>query len=137
MKIKYKKKRLRFNFIWGMIWLILGALNLNYDDNIKWTDYGYLIIGVLYLGQFLYELNMHYLTIENGLIYKNTPFSKKINLAEITWIKKPSNEYTLITENTKIKLKTELIDEKSLTDLNDVLGELSLPADKTPFANNS
>jgi len=136
MKIKYKKKRLKYNLIWGIIWLILGLLNLNTEDKIRWTDYGYIIIGILYLGQFFYEYYKHYLTIENGMIFKNTPFSKKINLTEITWIKKVFDEYILITDNTKIKLKIELIDEKSLTDLNNVLGKLSLSEDKTPFANN-
>ena len=78
-----------------------------------------------------------YLTIENGIIRKNGlyGFRKKINLNEINWIKKFAGDYTLKTETKELKINTELIEEKSLAELNSVLGKLNLPADKTPFAN--
>ncbi len=136
MKIKYNKKTLKFNLIRGILWSILGILNLFNDDKIKFIGFGFSLIGILYLFRFIYGLNFHYLTIENGLIYKNNPFSKKIRLTEITWIKKIYDEYILITKKTEMKLKTELISDTSLTDLNNALGELSLQSDKTPFANN-
>ena len=37
----------------------------------RWTDYGYLVIGILYVGHYLYDLKNQYLTIENGTIRKN------------------------------------------------------------------
>ena len=136
MKITYNKKTLKYNLIRGILWSTLGTLNLFNNDNIKFIGPAFLFIGILYLFRFIYGLNFHYLTIENGLIYKNMPFTKKIKLSEITWIKKIYDEYILITEKTEMKLKTDFISDKSLTDLNNSLGKLNLQSDKTPFAKN-
>ncbi|MFD1613765.1 hypothetical protein [Gelatiniphilus marinus] len=138
MKIKFKKKRLRINLIFGMVWLILGILSIVTDEDLRWTDYGYLIIGILYLGHYLYDLTYQYLTIENGTIQKNGlyGFGKKIILEEINWIKKFAGDYTLKTEQNELKINTELIDKDSLNELNKILAELNLPSKKTPFTNN-
>lgn len=136
MKIKYKKKRIYINLGLGLLWISLGVINFIEDDTIRWTDYGYLLIGILYLGQYLWDITNQYLTVENGIIKKNSVFGKKINLNEITWIKKFAGDYTLKTENQELKIHTELIEENSLEELNRILGELNLPAEKTPFANN-
>lgn len=138
MKIKFKKKRLRLNLILGIVWIILGTLSIVTDDEIQWTDYGYLVIGILYIGHYLYDLKNQYLTIENGTIRKNGLYGywKKINLNEINWIKKFAGDYTLKTEKKELKINTELIDKNSLTELNRILAELNLPSEKTPFANN-
>jgi hypothetical protein len=137
MKIKFKKKRLYINLILGIVWLALGILNLNEDDKIRWTDYGYLVAGILYIGHYLYDLTNQYLTIENGTIRKNVlyGFRKNINLNEVNWIKKFAGDYTLKTEKKELKINTELIDKDSLTELNKILAELNLPPEKTPFAN--
>jgi hypothetical protein len=137
MKRKFKKKRLYINLILGIVWLALGILNLNEDDKIRWTDYGYLVAGILYIGHYLYDLTNQYLTIENGTIRKNAlyGFRKDINLNEVNWIKKFAGDYTLKTEKKELKINTELIDKDSLTELNKILAELNLPPEKTPFAN--
>ena len=138
MKIKFKKKRLRVNLILGIVWIGIGTLSIVTDDEIRWTDYGYLVIGILYVGHYLYDLKNQYLTIENGTIRKNGlyGFGKKLTLNQIKWIKKFAGDYTLKTEQKELKINTELIDKDSLTELNKILAELNLPAEKTPFANN-
>jgi hypothetical protein len=138
MKIKFKKKRLRVNLILGLVWIVLGTLSIVTDDEIRWTDYGYLVIGILYIGHYLYDLTNQYLTIENGTIRKNGLYGywKKINLNEINWIKKFAGDYTLKTEQKELKINTELIDKDALSELNKILTELNLPPEKTPFANN-
>jgi len=137
MKIKFKKKRLRVNLILGIVWIVLGTLSIVIDDEIRWNDYGYLVVGILYVGHYLYDLKNQYLTIENGTIRKNGLYGnwKKINLNEINWIKKFAGDYTLKTEQKELKINTELIDKESLSELNKILTELNLPPEKTPFAN--
>lgn len=138
MKIKFKKKRLYINLILGLVWLIIGILSLTDDEKLRWTDYGYLVAGILYIGHYLYDFTNQYLTIENGTIRKNRlyGFGKKINLNEINWITKFAGDYTLKTEQKELKINTELIDKDSLTELNRILAELNLPPKKTPFTNN-
>ena len=135
MKIRFKKKRLYASLIIGIVWTGLGIFNLITDKHLRWSDYGYLVIGALYIGHYLYDLTFQYLNIENGTIQKNGlyGFRKKMNLNEIHWIKKFAGDYILKTETKELHINTELIDEKSLVELNKILSKLNLPTEKTPF----
>ena len=120
-----------------MVWIALGILSVVFNDKIRWTEYGYLVVGILYLGHYLHDLTYQYLTIENGTIKKNAlyGFGKEINLHDINWIKKYAGDYTLKTEQRELKINTELIDIDSLIELLRILAELNLPPEKTPFTN--
>ncbi len=138
MKIRFKKKRIYPNLILGLFWTVLGIYNIIEEDNLRWPDYLYLIIGFLFICHFFNDLINEYLTIETGTIRKNILYGypKKLNLKEVNMIKKTSGGYTLHTESRKMKIKTDLIEDDSLTELKNVLELLNLPSDKTPFANN-
>ena len=132
MKIRFKKKRLYINLILGLVWTGLGVFSLLEDENLKWTDYGYLVVGTLYLGHYLYDLNNQYLTIENGSIRKNVlyGFENKINVNEINRIEKYAGDYILRTVEKELKINTELIEKKSLVEFNEILKKLNLPEGK-------
>ena len=131
MNIRFKKKRFKYYLIFGILWLVLGtgAIIFNPDNIINSAnilDYGYLVLGILYIGTYLYENKKQYLTIENGIISKNHLIPKKINLNEIKRIKMFAGEYILKTDKTELTINTELIEEKSLAELNTVLENLNL-----------
>ena len=134
MKIKYKKKRFKQNLIFGIVWTILGFLNLQYIGENNWLDYGFLLVAMLYWISYFYEKSYQYLTIDNDWIMKNSPFGKKINLSEVNRIKKFAGDYILKTDKKEMTINTEVIDEKSLEVLDRTLEKLDLPSDKTPFA---
>jgi hypothetical protein len=56
--------------------LVLGILGVLFNSNNIFV-YGYLLVGILQLGTYLYENNKQYLTIENGIISKNHLTPKK------------------------------------------------------------
>ncbi|MGC6434389.1 MAG: hypothetical protein ACON4M_09370 [Crocinitomicaceae bacterium] len=125
MKIRFTKKRLKHSLIFGIVWLALGTTAVIFNsDNV--FNYGYLIIGFLYFGTYLFENNKQYLTIENGIISKNQLIPKKINLNKINRIKKFAGDYILETDSTELRINTVLIEEKSLAELNTVLENLNL-----------
>ncbi len=125
MKIRFTKKRLHNHLTFGIIWFVLGTIALVYaEGNVLF--YGYIIIGILHFGTFLFENNQQYLTIKHGILTKNHLIAKRINLDEIKQIKKYSGAYTLITGSTQLKINTKLIEEKSLAKLNKLLEELNL-----------
>jgi hypothetical protein len=64
------------------------------------------------------------LTIENGQIYVNKPFGKKISLTEIKQIKKFAGDYILKTDKTELTINTQIIDEKSLVEFRKIRTEL-------------
>ena len=111
--------------IFGILWLVLGTTAVIFNsDNV--FNYGYLIIGILYFGTYLFENNKQYLTIDNGIISKNHLIPKKVNLNDIKQIKKFAGDYILKTDSTELRINTELIDKKSLAELNTVLENLNL-----------
>jgi hypothetical protein len=125
MNIRFKKKRFRYYLIFGILWLVLGTSAVIFDLNNPFS-YGYLLLGILYVGTYLFENKKQYLTIENGIISKNHLIPKKINLNEIKRIKKFAGDYILKTDSTELKINTDLIEEKSLEELNTVLENLNL-----------
>lgn len=136
IRIKFTKKRQNFNLFFGIAWAILGILKLISNEPMYGIDYAWLGLAGLSIGTFFYEYKNQYLTIKNGLIFKSYPFGKKMKLTDIKRIKKFAGDYILKTEYSELTINTQIIDEKSLHDLNSVLGKLDLPEDKTPFANN-
>lgn len=89
---------------------------------------------IFHLAQYIYENKKQYLTIENGTISKNLLFqTKKMNLNEITQIKKFAGDYILKSKLEELTITTQIIDADSLVDLNAALEQLELPADRTPF----
>src|SRR6056297_2005735 len=103
MKIKFKKKKLYTNVFLGIFWTVLGIFNLQDDNNLRWTDYVYLIVGIIYIAHFLWDLKNQYLIVENGAIKKNMlyGYGKRLNLNEITCIQNDAGDYIVKTESQK------------------------------------
>lgn len=126
MKIGYKKRHLNVNLILGIVWLVFGLLGIFTKEDPYWTDYGLLVISMLYLALYFYQKQNKYLTIENGIIIVNGSFGKKINLTEIRQIKKFAGDYIIKTDKKELTINTQIIDPKSLTELNAELEKLKV-----------
>ena len=126
MKIGYKKKHLNVNLIIGLFWLIWFFVRVFEKNEPNWTDYGWIVISLMYLGLYFYQKNYKYLTIENGIINVNEPFGKKLNLTEIKRIKKFAGDYILKTDKKELTINTQIIDPNSLAELNAELEKLNV-----------
>jgi len=126
MKIEYKKRHLKIYLILGIIFLVLGMLNIYYDGENRLTDYGYLFISILYLTLYFYQRQNNYLTIERGVIKINGLFGKKFNLTEIKSIKKFAGDYILKADKKEFRINTQIIDPNSLAELNTELEKLKV-----------
>lgn len=126
MKIGYKKKHLNVNLIFGLVWLIMFFVGVFEKEEPNWTDYGWIIISLMYLGSYFYQKNYKYLTIENGIINVNGPFGKKLNLTEIKRIKKFAGDYILKTDKKELTINTQIIEPNSLSELNAELEKLNV-----------
>ena len=135
MNIRYKKKRLRVNLFISIAWGVLVILTLFFSSKRQWFDYTYFVIFILYLAQYIYENKKQYLTIENGTISKNLLFqTKKMNLNQITQVKKFAGDYILKSKLEELTINTQIIDEDSIADLDAILEQLELPVNRTPYA---
>ncbi|EDP72282.1 hypothetical protein FBALC1_14312 [Flavobacteriales bacterium ALC-1] len=126
MKIQYKKRHLNINLFFGIVWLIFGLLGIFTKEELYWTDYGWLIISMLYFTIYFYQKQNKYLSIENGMLKLNSPFGKKIKLTEIKRIKKFAGDYIIKTDKTELTISTQIIDPNSLVELNTELEKLNL-----------
>jgi len=125
MKIKYKPKHLNVNLIFGLFWLLWFFIGVFGKEEPNWTDYGWIVISLMYLGMYFYQKNYNYLTIENGFIKQNWPFGKKMNLNEIKRIRHFAGDYILKSENKELTINIQLIDEESLLELKTELKKLN------------
>ena len=126
MRIEYKKRHLRINLILGIVWLIFGFLGIFTKENTYWTDYGYIVISILYLVLYFYQKQNKYLTIENGILKINGSFGKKINLNDVKQIRKFAGDYILKTGKKELTINTQIIDPNSLAELNAELEKLNV-----------
>ena len=124
------------NLILGLICLIWFFVGVFGKEEPNWTDYGWIFISLMYLGLYFYQKNYKYLTIENGIINVNGPFGKKLNLTEIKRIKKFAGDYILKTDKNELTINTQIIDTKSLTELNTELEKLNVEWNLKTFYNN-
>ncbi len=128
IKIEFKKKKLLANLILGLVWSLLGMFNLIESKNLYWLDYGYLVVGALYIGHYLYDLKFQYLIIKEDMIKVNAlyGFRKKIYIKDIQSIKKFAGDYKIITADKEININTQLIAKDSLIKLNTFLEKLKM-----------
>jgi hypothetical protein len=126
MRIKYKPKHLNINLIFGLFWLIWFFIGVFGKEEPNWTDYGWIVISLMYLGMYFYQKNYNYLTIENGFIKQNWPFGKKMNLNEIKRIRHFAGEYILKSELKKMKINIDFIESESLSKLKTELKKLDV-----------
>lgn len=121
MKIRYKKGHSKFYLIMTIIWTIILNINILYGDSENWTFWIWIVLPIGYISNYTFKYIKQYLTIEDGIIYRNSPFPKKVELNKITIFKKFAGDYIIETDQTKLIIDTTLIEQYSLIVLNQTL----------------
>lgn len=117
--IKYNRRRLQGDLFLGIAWTLFFGVGLvvNYE-NIEWHYYLYILLSFIYLGKYFYESHYHYLIIDNESIIKPNIFdTQKINISDITHVKKFAGDITIYTDNTKIGISKNLVEQESYNQL--------------------
>lgn len=133
MKIKYKKKRFLIYLIGGILFMILGLISFLTTENDTFFNSSYMVFGFIYIGIAIYERQNQYLLIEENSIKQNYFFGKEMKLSEINSIRNFADEYTLKGNKKEMIINTEIIEDKSLIKLKEVLKSLEVPAYKREF----
>jgi len=125
MRIRFKRRYLRWNLVFGLFWLILGVISIS-NNSENYLNYGYLIAALLYVGNYVLKSHNQYLTVDSDAITINNLFPKKVNLNDLILIKKSKKIYILKTEISELRIKTSLIEKNSLKDLKAILKNLKV-----------
>ena len=111
IEIRYKRMHLRWKFVFGLFWLILGIISIT-NNSENYFNYGYLIVSFLYFGIYFFKSKYQYLTIEDGSVILNNIISQRISFADLNQIKKNGKRYILKSEKSELIIDTTLIDKK-------------------------
>ncbi|MFD2551637.1 hypothetical protein ACFSQP_07405 [Bizionia sediminis] len=111
---RFKTNRQLLKLVFGALLLVLVGYNVSGETRPFWTQIIYLIVGVFYFAEALWNLNKHYLTVTPHYIIENALFGTKINIQNITEIKKFTDEYTIYTSHKKLRVKGRYMTPESL-----------------------
>lgn len=107
---------------------------------LKWIEgtasyftYFQLVLGGLMIVTYFHQKKFQYLTIENGLLIKNSLKRKTIQLDKIEQIQSIPGRIKIFTSEKSLSINTSILDEDSLKDLYQILGSLELEQQENPF----
>lgn len=128
-KIRYSKERLRNNYRLGIFFVLIGIvlilLSLITGDwkniSLKSVGVGQILAGIPMFILYYFEKKKQYLTIDDGVIVKNTLIPKRIKLSEINSIREFAGDLKLITNKSEFVIDTQIIESDSLIDLKNEL----------------
>ncbi len=126
MKIDYKKRHVNVNLFMGLFWLVYFLVIIFTKEKINWVDYGLVVISVIYLAVYFYQIRYKYLTITDEFIKINRPYAKQLKLLEIKQIKTFAGDYILKTDTKELTINTLIVEPKSLIELNSELQKLNI-----------
>ncbi|ERM80860.1 hypothetical protein P872_11120 [Rhodonellum psychrophilum GCM71 = DSM 17998] len=131
MTIHYKKNEVAMSLFLAIFWLAIGILNFWLFERLL-LGITWIVLSGLYFVFYTNQVKNQYLTIEEGMIKQNWPWGKKIKLEEINSIQHAKEKYILKTEKQVMKIKVNLIEGKSLAELNQVLDKLDVEWNDRP-----
>ena len=102
-----------FNLIIGLFWILIGVFGLLYNAT-SFFDYGYIVIGLLYLIGYAFQKHYQFLTITDSSITKHGLRNITLQVSEIKRVKHYAGEYTLFTVTKKLIINRDLVDPSSL-----------------------
>ena len=107
--------------------MVLGIFAVTGNESIHWTQYGYLVIGLIYLGMYFYTKNKPYLHFENNSLKVHYNLkTKTINLNSVESARKFGGDYKFRYEGKEIVINTQMLDPLSLDKLDKELEKYDL-----------
>ena len=126
MKIRIKKKLQRGSLILGVSYLFLTLLKIIFSEKTHWSDFGFILVSLLFFVQFLYNTKYPYLNIENGIILINGPLGKKVTVDDIEYVRTFYGDYIFLTKSKELTISTEHLEASSKKALQLKLEELGV-----------
>ncbi|MCB0802587.1 MAG: hypothetical protein KDB74_05775 [Flavobacteriales bacterium] len=120
---KYKQRRIWFNLILGLVWLVFGILSLSFNDN-DFLPGWQLIFGLVYIGLYIYQKKYQYIELKNNQLKSYYHFGKTINLAEVNRVKLFAGEYTMFTNTKKLTVALDGMEFESKVKFKSLMDEI-------------
>ena len=132
MKIRFSKRRLFSNLVLGILFSIMSSLRI-FEGTASYFTYFQLLLGLLMIGTYFFEMKYQYLSIKNDVLTKNNLIKKTVQLDKIEQVQTFPGRIKLASSEKNLSINTSIIDKESINDLYRVLGSLELEPQKNPF----
>ncbi|MEM6515221.1 MAG: hypothetical protein AAF688_03480 [Bacteroidota bacterium] len=96
-----------------MTWIIMGIVNIIIEEEFRWLDAFWLVLGFIFLLLYRNQQKDKFLIIDETQIKENWIFGKTIPRSEIKKVKIFAGEYTFESPKRKISVPISLIAEES------------------------
>jgi len=127
MKIRYKKKNSKYNLIIGLFWLVWFWVGVFTLDKTNWYDWGMLVISLLYIATYFYQIKYQYAEITADLVKTNDfLIGKKLKIGDVKTVRKFAGDYIFKTATKELTINTQVISSESLNQLNAKIEELGI-----------
>ncbi len=123
MKFSFNNKRLFFNILLGVLWIIIGYFKI--QESQDWLNYAFLLIGIIYLSMGIHDYFMKYLVIDSEKIQTHNIPYKSIYLKEIEEATFSGENYYLKSKNKTIQIPKNLFRKDELSTFNDFFNDIS------------
>ena len=104
MRYRYNNTTLILNLALAVLWSYYGISRFVDTGGKAWTDYLFLIIGILYIGIFLVQSFGKYFEITDEKITLTGPFSKTVYIKDLVEMKYYAGDFTFKTREKTLKI---------------------------------
>lgn len=121
----YRKKHLRTQLFFGIFWMLWFFLQL-FTGSASWITWGWLVIALVYLGTYGYQVKFGYLNLKDNTLYISDPyFRKSLLLHEGLQVKEFAGDFILTdAQNRKLTINALIMDPESKIQLQSILEKL-------------
>ncbi|OYU83259.1 MAG: hypothetical protein CFE24_12090 [Flavobacterium sp. BFFFF2] len=126
MKILYNQQQLNKLLLFGIAYVIIGfsALAMATSGYLV----GFTMIGLLYIGQFIFVKNRGYVILTKQSIKTNGLFKKEIETKNIRSVTYFAGDYVIKTDKKELVINTNFVDQASMLPLKDYFDNLEIQA---------
>ena len=103
LTIRYSKRQQRIWGVQALAWTILAILYFA-GEKVTWTDYGFGILALAYIGAFFWFRYLPYASLESGTLTEHSFRKKRIDLSKLITLKTFAGDLILQSPKQKIKL---------------------------------
>ncbi|WP_445384534.1 hypothetical protein ACT6NV_11180 [Robiginitalea sp. IMCC44478] len=107
--VRYSKRLQIISGIQALFFTTLGIVNIILEEYWFWLDYSWLLIGLAYVGGFLWYRFLPYASLESDTLTEHGFWKKSIDLRQLTTLKTFAWDLILQTPEQKLKLNLGII----------------------------
>lgn len=115
--------------ILSFVLLMLGGGISWYNGSFDISTVIWFVLGLVYLGIFLFEYTAKYLVIKDGYLQKNGIVRKKIKLEDVEDFQMFAGDYIFKTKDTELIVPLVVMDREEIQRLDDILREYGIGVD--------